>query len=98
MKRMHYAGPPSRLTRSWIPALSGVFIAVFAGLHSAVAGDTAAPARGDTAWIMTSTALVLAMAIPGLALFYGGLVRSKNMLSVLTQVFVVVCAPLNPQG
>ena len=44
---------------------------------------------GDTAWMMTSTLLVILMTIPGLALFYGGLGRSKNMLSVLVQVFVV---------
>jgi Amt family ammonium transporter len=43
--------------------------------------------KGDNAWMMTSTVLVLLMTIPGLALFYGGLVRSKNMLSVLMQVF-----------
>ena len=44
---------------------------------------------GDTAWMLTSTMLVILMIIPGLALFYGGLVRSKNMLSVLAQVFVI---------
>jgi Amt family ammonium transporter len=44
---------------------------------------------GDTAWMLTSTMLVILMVIPGLALFYGGLVRSKNMLSVLAQVFVI---------
>ena len=44
---------------------------------------------GDTAWMLTSTLLVILMTIPGLALFYGGLGRSKNMLSVLVQVFVV---------
>src|ERR687898_532504 len=47
-----------------------------------------APDKGDTAWMLTSTALVLLMSVPALALFYGGLVRSKNMLSVLMQVFV----------
>ena len=46
------------------------------------------PDKGDTAWMLTSTALVLLMSVPALALFYGGLVRSKNMLSVLMQVFV----------
>ncbi|MDR3324068.1 MAG: ammonia channel protein, partial [Zoogloeaceae bacterium] len=46
--------------------------------------------RGDTAWMLTSTMLVLLMTIPGLALFYGGLTRTKNMLSVLMQVFVIV--------
>ncbi len=47
--------------------------------------------KGDNAWMLTSTVLVLLMTIPGLALFYGGLVRSKNMLSVLAQVFYTVC-------
>ncbi len=46
---------------------------------------------GDTAWMLTSTALVLLMTIPGLALFYGGMVRKKNVLSVLMQVFAVCC-------
>jgi ammonium transporter, Amt family len=49
------------------------------------------PNKGDTAWMLISTALVLLMTIPGLALFYGGLVRTKNMLSMLTQVFAIVC-------
>lgn len=48
--------------------------------------------RGDTAWMLTSTALVLFMTIPGLALFYAGLVRAKNVLSVLMQCFSLVCA------
>jgi ammonium transporter, Amt family len=48
----------------------------------------AVPNKGDTAWMLTSTALVLLMSVPALALFYGGLVRTKNMLSVLMQVFV----------
>ncbi len=62
--------------------------------------DDAAPAaaaavapvanKGDTAWMLISSALVLMMSIPGLALFYGGLVRTKNMLSVLTQVMAIV--------
>lgn len=46
---------------------------------------------GDTAWILTSTALVLFMTLPGLALFYGGLVNAKNLLSVLMQCFAVAC-------
>ena len=49
------------------------------------------PNKGDTAWMLIATALVILMTIPGLALFYGGLVRSKNMLSVLTQVFIIFC-------
>src|SRR5215213_1489828 len=51
-------------------------------------GADAVPDKGDTAWMLTSTALVLLMSVPALALFYGGLVRGKNMLSVLMQVFV----------
>ncbi len=47
--------------------------------------------KGDTAWMMAATMLVILMTIPGLALFYGGMVRSKNTLSVLMQVFVVFC-------
>ena len=46
---------------------------------------------GDTAWILTSTSLVLFMTLPGLALFYGGLVRAKNVLSVLMQCFAIAC-------
>ena len=45
----------------------------------------------DTAWMMTSTALVLFMTIPGLALFYGGLVRTRNVLSILMQCFAITC-------
>jgi len=47
--------------------------------------------KGDTTWMMISAALVLMMSVPGLALFYGGLVRTKNMLSVLMQVLMIVC-------
>ena len=60
---------------------------------AAASAPAAAPSphidSGDTAWMLTSTLLVILMIIPGLALFYGGLARSKNMLSVLMQVFVV---------
>ncbi len=60
---------------------------------AAAAAPTVAPApkvdSGDTAWMLTSTLLVILMTVPGLALFYGGLTRSKNVLSVLMQVFVV---------
>ncbi|MGY2048736.1 ammonium transporter [Methylobacterium sp. JK268] len=48
------------------------------------------PNKGDTAWMLVSSAMVLLMSVPGLALFYGGLVRTKNMLSLLTQVFAIV--------
>ena len=62
-----------------------------AAAASAPAAAAAAPVpnKGDVSWMLVSTLLVIMMAIPGLALFYGGLVRSKNILSVLMQVFVV---------
>ncbi|HET7064910.1 MAG TPA: ammonium transporter [Rudaea sp.] len=56
---------------------------------AAAAVPAPVPNKGDVAWMLTSTALVLLMSVPALALFYGGLVRTKNMLSVLMQVFVV---------
>ena len=55
---------------------------------AAEAAPAPVPNKGDTAWMMVSTLLVILMTVPGLALFYGGLVRSKNMLSVLMQVMV----------
>src|SRR5664279_2778090 len=61
-----------------------------AAADAAPAAAAAAPItfnKGDNAWMLTSSVLVLLMTIPGLALFYGGLVRSKNMLSVLMHVF-----------
>lgn len=60
-----------------------------AQVTSAVETAAATIDSGDTAWMLTSTMLVILMTIPGLALFYGGLVRSKNMLSVLAQVFTI---------
>src|SRR3954469_22458553 len=66
--------------------------ALAVGLLTATAAFAEATVnKGDNAWMLTSTVLVLLMTIPGLALFYGGLVRSKNMLSVLMQVFYTVC-------
>ncbi len=62
-------------------------------VSAGAAVGTVAPAvnTGDTAWIMVSTALVMFMTIPGLALFYGGLVRKKNVLSILMQCFFIMC-------
>ena len=57
----------------------------------AMADEAPVPDKGDTAWMMVSTLLVILMVIPGIALFYGGLVRAKNMLSVLAQVFTIFC-------
>jgi Amt family ammonium transporter len=79
---------PGRLVRYTAAAT-----ALMALPAAALAAVPAAPAltvdKGDTAWMMTSTLLVLLMILPGLALFYGGLVRTKNMLSVMTQIGAV---------
>jgi Amt family ammonium transporter len=56
---------------------------------AAVAAAAPVPNKGDTSWMLVATLLVILMSIPGLALFYGGLVRSKNMLSILMQVFSI---------
>ncbi|MGH8672466.1 MAG: ammonium transporter, partial [Burkholderiales bacterium] len=58
---------------------------------TALAADTPAIDTGSTAWMITASVLVILMTVPGLALFYGGMVRSKNMLSVLMQVFATFC-------
>jgi Amt family ammonium transporter len=68
--------------------LAGLALAAIAA--PAAAGNDPTPNPGDTAWMLTSTLLVLLMSIPGLALFYGGLVRTKNMLSILSQTFAIV--------
>ncbi|NOY16694.1 MAG: ammonium transporter [Gammaproteobacteria bacterium] len=77
---------------------SGLVVALLAGLPTLAFGQEAAAAAaeavptldsGDTAWMLTSTALVLFMTIPGLALFYAGMVRSKNVLSVMVQCFAI---------
>ena len=77
------------LTRRWTAAVLGV-AALSAALAPglALAQDAPVPNKGDTAWMLVSTLLVVLMTVPGLALFYGGLVRAKNILSVLMQVMV----------
>ncbi len=64
---------------------------VAAPVAPVVAPVVATVNKGDTAWMMTSTLLVLMMIVPGLALFYGGLIRAKNMLSTMTQIGAVAC-------
>jgi len=73
-----------------MPALGALGLSL-AFIEPTLAQDAAAPTvnKGDTSWMLVSTILVILMTIPGLALFYGGLVRTKNMLSVLMQVFAV---------
>jgi len=70
-------------------AAAGTALALAAG--PALAQAPAAADSGDTAWLLSATALVLLMTLPGLALFYGGLVRTKNVLSVLMQCTAVAC-------
>ena len=74
------------------PRAIGLGLLLAVGAAGLAFADTAAPVpnKGDTAWMLTSSALVLMMSIPGLALFYGGMVRSKNMASILSQVFAIV--------
>ncbi|BBE51998.1 Ammonia channel [Ferriphaselus amnicola] len=74
-------------------AVAAAPVADVAEAASAVAEAAPAPVpnKGDTAWMLVATVLVIFMSLPGLGLFYGGLVRTKNMLSVLTQVFVIFC-------
>jgi len=72
-----------RRTRSALAALAAVFCPTFLAAQEIDSGSTA--------WMLTSTALVLLMTLPGLALFYGGLVRSRNVLSVLMQCFALCC-------
>ena len=81
------------MSKSVTTAAFAAALALFAIMFSpdaALAQDAKASA-GDTAWILTATALVLFMTLPGLALFYGGLVRARNLLSVLMQCFAVAC-------
>jgi Amt family ammonium transporter len=87
------------LTRAGLAVTAGLILAALlidpslAEPAAAAAPAAAEPVvnKGDNAWMMTSTVLVLLMTIPGLALFYAGLVRPKNALSVLTHVFYTVC-------
>ncbi|MDU6140109.1 ammonium transporter [Bradyrhizobium sp.] len=81
----------------WVTlAVAGLFVAGLVDVAfaedapAAAAAAAPVPNKGDTAWMLVSSALVLMMSVPGLALFYGGLVRTKNMASVLTQVFAIV--------
>ena len=88
----------SKITSSRMRWSVGLGLAAAVALAGAAYAQTPAPQpaptptpdKGDTAWMLVSSLLVLMMSVPGLALFYGGLVRTKNMLSVLSQVFMIV--------
>ncbi|MEN3929574.1 ammonium transporter [Microvirga sp. W0021] len=73
-----------------LPILASL-VALSPGAAFAQATEAATPNKGDTAWMLMSTVLVFFMILPGIGLFYGGMVRAKNMLSVLTQIMVVAC-------
>jgi Amt family ammonium transporter len=79
------------LVSDWAFAQAAAPAAADAAPAAAAAAAPLTVNQGDNAWMLTSSVLVLLMTIPGLALFYGGLVRSKNMLSVLMHVFYTVC-------
>ena len=83
MERLH------TLARRFMPPILGAGLGAM--LMSTQAFAAASINKGDTAWMLTATALVVLMTYPGLALFYGGLVRTKNVLSVLMQVTTVFC-------
>lgn len=80
------------MIRKMIGGLAGTGAALFTATAAHAQEAAAATVdKGDTAWMMTSTVLVLMMILPGLALFYGGLTRTKNMLSTMTQIGAVAC-------
>ncbi|HSI53449.1 MAG TPA: ammonium transporter [Ramlibacter sp.] len=85
------AAPAAATTTAAAPAsapAAAPAAAAAASAPAAAAAPAPVPNKGDVSWMIVATLLVIMMSIPGLALFYGGLVRSKNMLSVLMQVFV----------
>ena len=85
-----------KLVQNRIPGVArlvGLAFALSFAAADAANAQNEAPAfdSGDTAWMLTSTALVLMMTVPGLALFYGGMVRKKNVLATAMQSFAVTC-------
>ena len=81
--------PAATAPAAMTPAAAPAATAASTPAPAATASPAPTPNKGDVAWMLTSTALVLMMSVPALALFYGGMVRAKNMLSMLMQVFVV---------
>jgi Amt family ammonium transporter len=80
-----------RVSNYRVPAALGLLLFPIFSWAQAAAGVPAVADTGDTAWLISATALVLFMTLPGLALFYAGLVRSKNVLSILIQCFTITC-------
>src|SRR5690606_20173521 len=89
-KLVRYSGLAAAMSLvAGLPALAQEATEAAAEAVVEVAGVAPVPDSGDTAWMMISTVLVLFMIFPGIALFYGGLVRAKNMLSVLMQTTTI---------
>src|SRR5262245_18753708 len=82
----------SSIVGRWAARSVGFFVPLIAAFtafaQEAAEAAPPLPDSGDTAWVLTATALVLMMTLPGLALFYGGLVRTKNLLNVFMQCFI----------
>jgi len=91
LKKLIGAGMAGLTALAFAVLLIDPALAQQAAPAAAPAAPAIVPNKGDNAWMLVSTVLVLLMTIPGLALFYGGLVRPKNMLSVLAHVFYSVC-------
>ena len=91
MASMPMAAPAAASDASAAAAASGAAAPADAAPTAPVSVDSSKINSGDTAWMLTSTALVLFMTIPGLALFYGGMVRKKNVLATLMQSFAITC-------
>jgi len=85
------AAPAASAPAAAAPAASAAAAAAPAAPTAPFSVDSSKINSGDTAWMLTSTALVLFMTIPGLALFYGGMVRKKNVLATLMQSFAITC-------
>ncbi len=81
----------TRLRGMAVSSATALLLPLMLAAGSALGADTPVPDKGDTVWVLLATILVVLMTIPGLALFYGGMVRSKNVLSVFMQVFMTFC-------
>jgi len=83
------AAPAAAAPAATAPAAAAAATDAAAPAADAAPAAAPVPNKGDTTWMMVATIIVIMMCLPGLALFYGGLVRSKNMLSVLMQVMMI---------
>ena len=100
---VHSSRPTARLARTGCRLAGAAAVWLFAAAAAAADAPVRVPgvtyvakadaiSAGDTAWVLTSAALVIMMTLPGLAFFYGGLVRKRNILGTMTQIFATACA------